>query len=181
MKLNQLVWIGLSAFVVATAPVSAQVLTRSTPTVPMTQSNMLHAQITAIATGTFTAAEKPTTGTARIVQEGGQRYVELDGAFSTSDQGPDLHVLLDTAAQPPASYKEAGQTVNLGRLQSYSGAQRYAIPSTVDVSRYNSVVIWCQMANATFGYAPLHSAMGQAQPASHHAFQIDWVNNTVGL
>lgn len=179
MKLNQLVWIGLSTFVVATAPVSAQVLSRSAA--PTAQSSMQYAQAVAIATGTFTAAEKPTTGTARIVREGGQYYVELDSAFSTSDQGPALHVLLDTAAQPPASYKDASQVVNLGPLQRFSGAQRYAIPDNVDLSRYHSVVIWCQMANATFGYAPLHSAMAQAQQSNHHGFQITWANNSVGL
>ncbi|MFM7527902.1 MAG: DM13 domain-containing protein [Nodosilinea sp.] len=105
------------------------------------------------------AAEQPTVGTARIVQEAGRYYVELDSAFQTSSQGPDLHVLLDKATQAPASYGAQNQTVNLGRLQTYSGAQRYAIPANVDVSQYHTVVIWCQMANATFGYAPLNSAV----------------------
>ncbi len=184
MKLNQLAWIGLSAFVIATAPATAQPLVRaaslaaiaqsslSQASLSQAQASLSQAQATTISAGTFAAAEKPTTGTARIIQVGEQRYVELDSAFSTSDQGPDLHVLLDTATQPPASYATAGQTVNLGRLQSYSGTQRYAIPANVDVGQYNSVVIWCQMANATFGYAPLQTATGQTQP-DHQAFNIN--------
>lgn len=113
----------------------------------------------ALMTGTFVAAEVPTTGVARIITENGQNYLELDSEFSTSDQGPDLHVLLDTSETPPQQYEEtqAGQYVNLGALQEFSGAQRYPIPNAVDPASFSSVVVWCRMANATFGYAPLES------------------------
>ncbi|MFM7427371.1 MAG: DM13 domain-containing protein [Elainella sp.] len=133
MKLNQLVWLGLTTFVVATAPVLAQSMTRTGAALPpVAQMQSGQAQSTTIAMGSFTAAEKPTSGSARIIQAGGQRYVELDSAFSTSNQGPDLHVLLDRATQPPASYPDTSQTINLGALQSYSGTQRYAIPDGVN-------------------------------------------------
>ena len=112
----------------------------------------------AMMSGTFVAAEQPTTGTARIVTENGQRYLELDSGFSTNE-GPDLHVLLDTAETPPQQYDEsqASRYVNLGSLQELSGSQRYPIPDVVDASNFSSVVIWCRMANATFGYASLES------------------------
>lgn len=180
MKLNQLVWIGLSAFVVATAPVSASPLIRAAAAPTSVAQLNVKAQSTTIEMGSFMAAEKPTTGTARIVQVGAQRYVELDSSFSTSNQGPALHVLLDPTAQPPASYQDTSQIVNLGPLQSYSGAQRYAIPANVDLSRYNSVVIWCQMANATFGYAPLQNTQAQAQPPNRYVFTLD-STDSVGL
>ena len=106
-------------------------------------------------TGMFIAAEAPTTGTARIVTEAGHRYLEIDSAFSTTDQAPDLHVLLETAEMPPSSYATFGSYVNLGKLQNTSGAQRYPIPDTVDIAEFKSVVIWCRMANATMGYATL--------------------------
>jgi Electron transfer DM13 len=105
--------------------------------------------------GTFIAAEAPTTGTARIVTEAGHRYLELDAAFSTTDQAPDLHVLIETAQTPPSSYTTLGSAVNLGSLQQASGAQRYPIPDVIDVAEFKSVVIWCRMANATMGYAVL--------------------------
>lgn len=105
--------------------------------------------------GNFTAAEKPTTGMARIVSEGEHYYLELDDAFSTSDQGPDLHVLLDPAENPPQTYENMNSSINLGKLHSYSGTQRYPIPDAIDPANFKSVVIWCRMANATFGYAPL--------------------------
>ncbi len=117
----------------------------------------------AVQSGTFVSAEKPTTGTAKIVTENGQRYLVLDEAFSTSDQGPDLHVLLDTAQRPPQQYQNFSSYVNLGKLQKYKGTQRYPIPAAINLANYKSVVIWCRMANATFGYAPLGSAAMTSQ------------------
>jgi Electron transfer DM13 len=105
--------------------------------------------------GTFVVGEKPMTGSARIITENGQRFVVLDSAFSTSDQGPDLHVLLDTSAKPPQTYKNLSSSVNLGKLQKFNGEQRYPLPASIDLAEFKSVVIWCRMANATFGYAPL--------------------------
>lgn len=110
----------------------------------------------AIASGAFMAAEAPTTGIARIVSENGHRYLELDSAFSTTDQAPDLHVLLDTTATPPNSYTSFGSYINLGSLQQVNGAQRYPIPDVINLDNYQSVVIWCRMANATIGYASLN-------------------------
>ncbi len=107
--------------------------------------------------GEFVAAEAPTTGTAKIVDEDGQKYLEIDSAFSTNDQAPDLQILLDTVEQPPGSYQDADATryLNLGGIQSVTGEQRYPIPDFVDPSQFASVVVWCRMANATMGYATL--------------------------
>jgi hypothetical protein len=117
----------------------------------------------AIQSGIFVSVEKPTTGTAKIVAENGQRYLVLNEAFSTSEQGPDLYVLLDTTGKPPQQYENPNSFVNLGKLQKYSGTQRYLIPTTINLANYKSIVIWCQMANATFGYAPLGNAATTAQ------------------
>jgi hypothetical protein len=106
-------------------------------------------------TGTFVASEAPTTGAVRIVTEDGQRYLEIDAAFSTKEQAPDLQVLLDTTQTPPSSYSDFGTYINLGGLQSTSGAQRYPIPDVINLADFQSVVIWCRMANATMGYAVL--------------------------
>ena len=118
---------------------------------------VLMTQRIALKSGEFTAAEAPTTGTAKIVEINGQMYLEIDSAFRTGDTAPDLQVLLDTVEQPPAAYDDADYTryLNLGGLQSITGEQRYPIPNFVDPSQFASVVIWCRMANATYGYAPL--------------------------
>ena len=174
MKLNQLLLLGTTSFAVCALSVSGYVagVSANSPSRAVsptsTQSNsgttVVQSQPVALASGTFVAGEKPTTGEARIVTEDGHRYLEIDAAFSTSDQGPDLHVLLDTPEQPPQTYQNLGSAINLGRLHDYNGAQRYPIPDTVDLSSFKSVVIWCRMANATFGYAPLRpSSSASAQ------------------
>lgn len=119
----------------------------------------LISQATELVSGEFVAAEAPTTGTAKIVEEDGQQYLEIDSAFTTTDQAPDLQVLLDTVEQPPATYEDAESTryLNLGGIQSVTGEQRYPIPNFIDPSQFASVVVWCRMANATMGYAPLTS------------------------
>jgi hypothetical protein len=174
MKLNQLLLLGTTSFAVCALSVSGYVagVSANSPSRAVsptsTQSNsgttVVQSQPVALASGTFVAGEKPTTGKARIVTEDGHRYLEIDAAFSTSDQGPDLHVLLDTPERPPQTYQNLGSSINLGRLHDYKGAQRYPIPDTVNLTSFKSVVIWCRMANATFGYAPLRpSSSASAQ------------------
>jgi hypothetical protein len=159
MKLNRLVLIGVtSAFVSAFSIAASAIAIPPTSQGQVAIANsftVAQSQLVAIRSGSFVAGEAPTTGTARIVTEGGHRYLELDAAFSTSNQGPDLHVLLEPSATPSQAYENLGGVINLGSLQNYSGAQRYPIPDAINPDNYGSVVIWCRMANATFGYAPL--------------------------
>lgn len=167
MKLNQLVQLGIVSSVACVLSVAAGTTgalsnpsAEASSSVTPVESSTLVAenQSTIAASGTFVAAEKPTTGTARIVMENGQRYLVLDSAFNTSSQGPDLHVVLDPTDKPPMQYQDLTSYVNLGKLQKFSGEQRYPIPASVNLSDFKSVAIWCRMANATFGYAPLRSA-----------------------
>ncbi len=173
MKPTQLLLLGATASVASILSVSSSaVLANSSaravsPAVTSTRSHIVVAQnqTTALMSGTFVAAEKPTTGTAEIVTANGHRYLELDSAFTASNKGPDLHVLLDPAAKPPKSYSSttAGSYVNLGKLEKLQGAQRYPIPDAINLATFKSVSIWCRIANATFGYAPLHSSSTASQ------------------
>lgn len=155
MKPNQVVLLGVTSFLASSLSISSTM-------VGLSASNTLVAQnqTVALMTGTFVAAEVPTQGTARIVTQNGHRYLELDSAFSTSNQGPDLHVLLDSSQKPPKAYQtqSSGSYVNLGKLHKFKGVQRYPIPDAINLASFKSVNIWCRMANATFGYAPLRSA-----------------------
>lgn len=107
--------------------------------------------------GTFESTAATTTGRAKIVQEDGIRYLVIDSSFRTTDQAPDLHVLLDTVKQPPEKYdeSESGRYVNLGEIQNTMGEQRYPIPNSIDLSQQKSVVIFSRMANETMGFATL--------------------------
>lgn len=160
MKHNQLVLLGISSLFASAVSVSVYTAATANPAVTSTNRAVVAQNSkVAISSGTFLAAEKPATGAAQIVTENGHRYLELDGAFSTSDQGPDLHVLLTPSEKPPQSYtaQNSDSYVNLGKLQKFKGAQRYPIPNSIDLANFKSVSIWCRMANATFGYAPLRS------------------------
>ena len=174
MKLNQLVLLGITSLLASVisvsssaAGVSASPSNAVSHSITSTGSNTLVAQnqTMTIMSGTFVAAEKPTTGIARIVTQNGHRYLELNSAFGASDQGPDLHVLLDTSEKPPQTYQSqnSGSYVNLGSLQKFKGAQRYPIPDSINLESFKSVSIWCRMANATFGYAPLRPASSASQ------------------
>jgi hypothetical protein len=116
-----------------------------------TKSNVLKS-------GSFVAAEHPTSGTARIITENGKRFLEFDQSFRT-DSGPDLYVILHKAPNilatttPPAYAIREGDYLSLGRLKSTSGAQRYEIPKSVNLDNFKSAAVWCKTFNATFGAA----------------------------
>lgn len=116
-----------------------------------------------VKSGSFVSGEHPTQGTVRLVNENGKTFLELDQGFKTSNMGPDLVVILHRSSdvlgstKPPAYALKEGDYTLLAPLQKFSGAQRYAIPATVNLSDYQSVAIWCRKFNATFGAAKLVS------------------------
>jgi Electron transfer DM13 len=157
MKLNQLLLLGTTSLLLSTVSIYSYAETTENNSVKLNYPQTLLAQTQSddMMSGAFMAGEKPTTGMAKIVNEGGHYYLELDEAFGTSDEGPDLHVLLDSSEKPMQTYDNLNGFLNLGKLQSYNGTQRYPIPDVVNPEQFKSVVIWCRMANAVFGYAPL--------------------------
>lgn len=114
-----------------------------------------------VKSGSFVSGEHETSGMARIVNEGDQLVLELDETFQTSPMGPDLVVVLHKSedviggTEPPAFPLQEGEYVFLAELESFSGAQRYAIAADVNVDDYQSAAIWCRRFNATFGAATL--------------------------
>ena len=161
MKLKQIILFGAASVLVGTSSIASYAAKNQTSSPQLNQSQIILAQrgeaegSSTMLTGDFVSAEKPTQGTATIVNEGGIRYLELSSNFSTSTEGPDLHVLLDSNTVPPKSYGNLEGAINLGKLKSYNGKQRYLISNMIQTGKIKSVVIWCQMANATFGYAPI--------------------------
>ncbi|CAN1212542.1 DM13 domain-containing protein [Tumidithrix helvetica PCC 7403] len=112
-------------------------------------------------TGSFVSAEHTTIGKASIVQENETYFIELDEGFKTSENGPDLFVILHRSpnilkiSQPPDyAIAESDYTI-IAPLKSFNGKQRYEIPKNVQPDSYKSVAIWCRKFNATFGFAPL--------------------------
>ncbi len=72
------------------------------------------------------------------------------------NKGPDLKVWLSTAAAPKADADITdNEYVALGVLKSNTGDQTYEIAADVDLSKYRSVVIWCEKVSMLFSAAPL--------------------------
>jgi Electron transfer DM13 len=75
--------------------------------------------------------------------------------------GPAFHVYL----VPAANIRDAGQVtgtmfVDLGGLRAFKGSQKYPIPPGVDLTKFPSVVIWCQQFSVLISPADLTFVQG---------------------
>ena len=88
-------------------------------------------------------------GIAKVIPvESGGNVLRLEDLVVTS--GPDLYVYLSTD-------KSASDFVNLGRLKANIGNQNYPIPAGTDMTKYDTVLIWCKAFSVLFGSADLTS------------------------
>jgi hypothetical protein len=102
----------------------------------------------------FGSLDHTTRGTVVFLADAGQqRFLRFEN-LDTSN-GPDLKVYLSTNPVDGPEGEFDDDFVNLGRLQGNLGNQNYAIPADVDLSRFRSVVIWCDRFDSAFGAAPL--------------------------
>ena len=114
-------------------------------------------QAKTLETGTFHGKVHQTSGRATIYQETDGKLVLRLTNFKTSN-GPDVHVILVAAkdADDDANFlKSDTARVELGKLKGNEGDQNYEIPSGTDLSKYQTVSIYCERFNANFGAAPL--------------------------
>jgi hypothetical protein len=72
------------------------------------------------------------------------RLVFLNEDFKVGP-GPAFHVYLvpKPGIRASAEVKDT-MFIDLGKLRAFEGSQKYAIPAGVDLSNYQSVVIWCR-------------------------------------
>jgi hypothetical protein len=108
-------------------------------------------------TGTFHGKVHSTSGRATIYQEADGKLILRLTNFKTSN-GPDVHVILIAArdADDDANFlKSDTPRVELGKLKGNEGDQNYVIPAGTDLSRFQTVSIYCEHFNANFGAAPL--------------------------
>ena len=88
-------------------------------------------------------------GIAKVINlADGRTFLRLENLKTTN--GPDLYVYLSVG-------KDASDIVNLGRLKGNIGNQNYEIPAGADLSKYNTVLIWCKAFSTLFGSAKLSS------------------------
>lgn len=108
-----------------------------------------------LAMGEFASLEHETSGTALIIElKDGRRFLRLQG-LETSN-GPDLRVYLSSVpAQDDWYVYDDGRFVDLGGLKGNLGSSNYEIPPNVDLSDFETAVIWCRRFSVGFGVAPL--------------------------
>ena len=103
-------------------------------------------------TGSFVGVEDgihDAQGIAKVIPiEGGGDVLRLEDLVVTN--GPDLYVYLSTD-------KSASDFMNLGGLKANIGNQNYPIPVGTDLSKYDTVLIWCRAFSVLFGSADLKS------------------------
>lgn len=88
-------------------------------------------------------------GIAKVINlADGRTFLRLENLKTTN--GPDLYVYLSVGKDP-------SDIVNLGRLKGNIGNQNYEIPAGADLSKYNTVLIWCKAFSTLFGSAKLSS------------------------
>ena len=154
MKLQRLSTIGLasallfSTGVLFSSQAEANNVTLSTQSISNKQSDT-----NLLSQGNFVTVEQdhPTEGTATIIEENGQRYLQFDENFTTA-RGPAVKVVLHNNNSVPVNLQEENY-LTIAPLQSFDGTQKYLIPEDIDLDQYQSVAIWCEQFNVTFGYA----------------------------
>ena len=89
-------------------------------------------------------------GTAKVVplKQEDTNILRLENLKVTN--GPDLYVYLSTD-------KSASDIVNLGKLKANNGNQNYNIPVGTDLTKYDTVLIWCKAFSVLFGSVELKS------------------------
>lgn len=108
-------------------------------------------------TGRLEGKAHLTSGRATIYGgAGGMQYLRLTD-FTTSN-GPDVHVVLargDDNALSQGIVTGQLDDVELGVLKGNQGDQNYYLPASVDLKKYNAVVVYCERFHAIFGVGKL--------------------------
>ena len=134
------------------APAAPPVATVPPVTAPPTP------QIVTIADGSFIPRGRYSgEGDALVLNDGSaQRFLRFEN-FST-DNGPDLRVYLSASDANGDSGAFDDDFIDLGVLKGNIGDQNYEIPPEVDLSVYDTVVVWCVRFSTPFTAADLVAA-----------------------
>jgi hypothetical protein len=90
-------------------------------------------------------------GIAKIIPlQDGSNILRLENLRVTN--GPDLYVYLSPD-------KSISNFVNVGKLKANNGNQNYDIPAATDLSKYDTILIWCRPFSVLFGSAELNSVI----------------------
>ena len=116
-----------------------------------------HAEMMSISTGMIkgVGGNYIGEGNVKIVKDASGKHT-LELSDFTSSAGPDLKVfLVEGSGLKDGNDVIAGKHVNLGVLQSTSGAQSYILPDGVNPADFGSVAIFCEKYTVLFSSADL--------------------------
>lgn len=117
-------------------------------------------QLTTLAEGTFEGTDNlhQGSGTVKLLETGaGSRLLRFTDFMVTN--GPALKVYLSAHEFPTkASDVLDNDWVSLSQLKGNIGDQTYSIAADVDLSKYKSVVIWCEPFRVVFSRASLNGS-----------------------
>ena len=120
-------------------------------------ASMSQPEITTIATNNGEVVDHAHrgAGTINAITDGNETFLRFEDDFAI-DNGPDLNVYLvrgTEAAGPAGTFND--DFIDLGDLKGNVGAQNYEIDADVDLSEYNTVVIWCVRFGVAFNAADI--------------------------
>jgi len=97
-----------------------------------------------IAQGSFKPRAHEVEGNALLIEAGGKKILRFED-FETIN-GPNLHIYLSS---------ELGNDdfIDLGKIKGTKGSFNYELDSSVDLEKYNKVLVWCVPFGVLFSYA----------------------------
>ena len=107
-----------------------------------------------IESGVFYGIAHPTEGTATVYRMGDRALMLRFTNFRTSN-GPNVHVYLVAADDAKDETALHASFIDLGPIKGNIGDQNYDLDTSVDLSKYRAVSIWCKRFSVNFGVAPL--------------------------
>ena len=113
------------------------------------------------------------SGTVKILRGADGKLVLRFENFSVTN-GPDLFVYLT----PVPNGGDIDSGLNLGDNKATDGNINYDIPDGTDITKFNSVVIWCRQFSIKFAFAPLDPASAVAEPTRPEAVPSPPVDTT---
>lgn len=111
-----------------------------------------------VGTGKFTKLDaiRQASGDVTIFQQSDNTKVVRFENFGIVN-GPDLRVVMSQSSAPDTvdTMKANDSEIDLGQLKGVTGNQNYDVPAELDLSQYNTVVIYSRTLNVVYSYAPL--------------------------
>jgi len=146
--------VGIVVFVLAWFQPQKLIIEKTVREAAPMSSTSASASARELSSGTFRSLEHPTRGTVHLIRlPDGSSVIRIED-LDTSN-GPDLRVYLSMHASDRGLHGYGDRYLDLGGLKGNRGDQNYRVPPGTDLTRFQSVVIWCRRFTVGFGVAPL--------------------------